>query len=83
MYLECRHIKSNGSKCHSPAMKDKPYCYYHLRLHRIVHKASAIPAMNTRIWRSPFSKTAEPSRSPSAKSSAPSPPITSTSNAQR
>ena len=37
MYLECRHIKSNGSKCHSPAMKDKPYCYYHLRLHRIIH----------------------------------------------
>ncbi len=42
MYLECRHIKSNGSKCHSPAMKDKPYCYYHLRVHRILHKASDI-----------------------------------------
>ena len=54
MYLECRHIKSNGSKCHSPAMKDKPYCYYHLRAHRILHKASAISRYEHKDLQIPF-----------------------------
>ena len=45
MYQECRHIKPNGSKCHSPAMKERPYCYYHLRVHKIAlsQRAPAIP----------------------------------------
>lgn len=34
MYLECRHIMTNGSKCRSYALKDKPYCYFHTRLHQ-------------------------------------------------
>jgi hypothetical protein len=34
MYFECRHIKPNGSKCQSPALKGMPYCYFHGRLHR-------------------------------------------------
>ena len=33
MYFECRHIKSNGSRCKSPALRGKPYCYFHARLH--------------------------------------------------
>jgi len=41
MYLECRHIKPNGSKCHSPAMKEKPYCYYHIRVHKLTLGASS------------------------------------------
>jgi hypothetical protein len=44
MYKECRHIKSNGCKCHSPALKGKPYCYYHIRVHRFAHNASNPPA---------------------------------------
>jgi hypothetical protein len=24
----------NGAKCQSPALRDKPYCYFHTRLHR-------------------------------------------------
>ena len=31
---ECRHIMPSGSKCGSIALKDKPYCYAHTRLHR-------------------------------------------------
>jgi hypothetical protein len=34
MSQECRHIKPNGAKCGSPALQDKPYCYFHTRLHR-------------------------------------------------
>jgi hypothetical protein len=34
MYFECRHIKTNGSRCQSPALKGMPYCYFHDRLHR-------------------------------------------------
>ena len=33
MYFECRHIMPNGARCHSPALRDKDYCYYHNRLH--------------------------------------------------
>ena len=32
MVPECRHIKTSGGKCGSPALRGKPYCYYHSRL---------------------------------------------------
>jgi hypothetical protein len=35
MYKECRHIKTNGLKCESPALRGKPYCYFHTRLHNL------------------------------------------------
>jgi hypothetical protein len=28
---ECRHIKTNGIKCHSPAMRGSCFCYFHGR----------------------------------------------------
>jgi len=34
MYLLCRHIMPNGTRCHSPALRGTPYCYFHTRLHR-------------------------------------------------
>ena len=40
-YMECRHIKSDGCKCKSPALREKPYCYFHMRLHRTMHAAKA------------------------------------------
>ncbi|MGA8672670.1 MAG: hypothetical protein WB679_22530 [Terracidiphilus sp.] len=33
MYSECRHIMPRGTKCKSPALKGRPYCYYHGKLH--------------------------------------------------
>jgi hypothetical protein len=33
MFQECRHIMPSGKKCHSPAMRSKAFCYYHLRAH--------------------------------------------------
>jgi hypothetical protein len=32
MVPECRHIKTSGGKCGSPALRGKPYCYFHVRL---------------------------------------------------
>ena len=34
MSQECRHIMPSGARCESPALRDKPYCYFHTRLHR-------------------------------------------------
>jgi hypothetical protein len=39
MAPECRHIKTNGEKCHSVALQGKPYCFFHLRLHNTVAAA--------------------------------------------
>jgi hypothetical protein len=32
-YHLCRHIKTNGLQCHSPALDDGQWCYFHHRLH--------------------------------------------------
>ena len=29
MYMLCRHIKLDGTRCESPALLNKPYCYFH------------------------------------------------------
>ena len=39
MYIECRHILTNGRKCHSPALRGKPFCFHHAKLH--FHNAAA------------------------------------------
>jgi hypothetical protein len=41
-YMECRHIKSNGCKCQAPSLRDKAYCYVHMRLHRALHRYKAL-----------------------------------------
>jgi len=35
MYCECRYIMPNGARCHSPALRDMDYCYFHNRLKTI------------------------------------------------
>ncbi len=35
MYMECRHIKANGLRCGSPALKGGQFCYYHSKVHTI------------------------------------------------
>ena len=30
----CRHIKTNGLRCQSPAVRQTVYCYFHTRLHQ-------------------------------------------------
>lgn len=35
MYQACRHIKTNGLRCESPALKGGQFCYYHAKVHSI------------------------------------------------
>jgi hypothetical protein len=35
MYMHCRHIKTNGLRCESPALKGGQFCYYHSKVHTI------------------------------------------------
>lgn len=35
MYEVCRHIKTNGIPCESPALKGGHFCYYHSKTHTI------------------------------------------------
>jgi hypothetical protein len=35
MYQICRHIKTNGLPCESPALKGNPFCYYHSKVHTV------------------------------------------------
>ncbi len=36
MSIECRHIMTDGNKCHAMALREKPYCFFHMRVHRVV-----------------------------------------------
>ncbi len=33
MFLACRHIKPNGVRCESPALRGHSFCYFHAKLH--------------------------------------------------
>ena len=35
MYVTCRHIKTNGLRCQSPALKGARFCYYHSKIHTV------------------------------------------------
>jgi hypothetical protein len=35
MYRKCRHIKPNGLRCDSPALKQAHFCYFHSKIHTI------------------------------------------------
>ena len=45
----CRHIRVNGERCASPALTNKPFCYFHIELdrrHRRCNSSnSAMPAV--------------------------------------
>ncbi len=32
-FIECRHIMPNGRKCRAAALRDKPFCFHHAKLH--------------------------------------------------
>ena len=42
MYQECRHIKTNGLRYESPALRGTPFCYFHTRLHRPVSRGQTL-----------------------------------------
>lgn len=32
-FIECRHILTNGRKCRAAALRGKPFCFHHAKLH--------------------------------------------------
>ena len=42
MYDLCRHIKTNGRRCQSPALSESAYCYFHSRVHTMAKAKSTI-----------------------------------------
>lgn len=44
-YELCRHVMSSGSRCSSPALKEKDWCFFHHRLHdryTLVHHSDRV-----------------------------------------
>jgi hypothetical protein len=41
MFMACRHIKTNGLRCKSPALKGGHFCYYHSKVHTIGSEPNA------------------------------------------
>ena len=37
MFQLCRHIKTNGLRCQSPALSGSAYCYFHSRVHTMAN----------------------------------------------
>ena len=42
MYQLCRHIKTNGHRCQSPALLGTTYCYFHSRVHTMAKAKSSV-----------------------------------------
>jgi hypothetical protein len=36
LFIECRHIMPSGNRCHAAALRDKAYCYFHIKHHQVV-----------------------------------------------
>jgi hypothetical protein len=45
MVPECRHIKTSGGKCASPALRDQPWCYFHARQRERAAERRTTPAV--------------------------------------
>ena len=49
-YPLCRHTKTNGRLCQSPALTGSAYCHHHRKLHRVRRNAiSAGPGVSTNV----------------------------------
>jgi hypothetical protein len=49
-YPLCRHNKTNGRLCNSPAITDSTFCYHHRKLHRTRRTTlSAGPGLSTNV----------------------------------
>ena len=44
---QCQHIKDNGLRCGSPALRSQAFCYHHERIHHPGQKGYTIPALET------------------------------------
>ena len=47
VFRVCRHIKTNGLQCQSPALREDKFCYFHTRLRRLHRPVAAKPDTGT------------------------------------
>ena len=40
MYMACRHIKPNGLRCQSPALRGHTFCYFHSKIHNLTSNSA-------------------------------------------
>ncbi|SPE29632.1 hypothetical protein SBA5_700014 [Candidatus Sulfotelmatomonas gaucii] len=40
MYMACRHIKPNGLRCKSPALRGHAFCYFHAKIHNLTSNSA-------------------------------------------
>jgi len=48
-YPLCRHTKTNGRPCQSPALAASAFCYHHRKLRRTHMSTIDVPALSTRV----------------------------------
>jgi hypothetical protein len=44
---ECHHVRFNGQRCGSPALRGKVYCYYHARVRTAQHSNIVVPEFDS------------------------------------
>jgi hypothetical protein len=71
MFQECRHIMPSGLRCHSPALRDEFFCYYHSSLQRSTAPKGKFDDQSLQF---PRSRIQAPSRLRSPRSSVRSAP---------
>lgn len=45
MFKECHHILPSGDRCHAAALRNRPYCYFHNKLHRVSRPSARTKAI--------------------------------------
>jgi hypothetical protein len=69
-FIECRHIMPTGRKCHAAALRGKPFCFFHAKLHfrnsakRRTRKRNPSPIDDLRVIRTAAAKVLETLTSP-------------------
>jgi hypothetical protein len=55
----CEHIKSNGVRCGSPALRDEIYCYFHHIWRKENDRQPFLPDPNGMVWNLPILEDAD------------------------
>ncbi len=50
-YTLCRHIKTNGTQCEAPSLRDSQWCFFHSRLHQRHNRFRPIEVFSDAILR--------------------------------
>jgi hypothetical protein len=46
---QCQHFKTNGTRCGSPALRNRKFCFFHQRYHDLRHLRRERPSLPLRL----------------------------------